>query len=503
MEKEKSLIFLLKTEDHECTTCERIYKSNCALNRHFKTKIHQENLDKLKKLQEINQNEYLRSNNNSNDSDSCYLSGSDILSHEYHLQGELLNLEQSLNNKIIDEKIYDIPLRDKNNKIVGKTIVDKEVYCYIMEKKLGTFLNQTKGCAGIYVGKKSHRLHRYIYYNFYNNKETGKMNVIHKDKDKLNNKINNLMQISGTNNSSGTKRKTATSKYYGITKNNGGDTWSFWLEHEDKNYTAVYPNELHAAYHRDLLIKKLGLQEIRSLNNIKKPEDFVKKKLFKKKDNLPKGVLRYGKNRYYYTLHDIKYNSFATIEEAKKARDDKIKELKLGKINEIKNTPIKRNEKGVAIIELFDINKKKVAETMVDDNIYYELKQHTWHLTGGYVHGRVDKKKTCMSRFIMNYNLNGKVDHIDHNPLNNQKNNLRILTDTGNAQNKSSSKNSSSKYVGVHHCKEGKWRALIKFNGKQEHLGLFKTELEAAYARDKRALELNTHKGTHYNINFK
>ena len=90
------------------------------------------------------------------------------------------------------------------------------------------------------------------------------------------------------------------------------------------------------------------------------------------------------------------------------------------------------------------------------------------------------------------------VDHIDHNGLNNQKNNLRIVNHSQNMANRRSRENSSSKYLGVsifrRHYKNNNytyWQALIQKDKKLIRLGLFKNEVDAAIAYNKKAIELH------------
>jgi hypothetical protein len=81
-----------------------------------------------------------------------------------------------------------------------------------------------------------------------------------------------------------------------------------------------------------------------------------------------------------------------------------------------------------------------------------------------------------------------KVDHADGNQLNNQKRNLRMCTLSENNSNRKSQTGSSSKYVGINFHKQEKrikrWGANIQVNNKTFRLGRFKTEYDAAIARD-------------------
>lgn len=73
------------------------------------------------------------------------------------------------------------------------------------------------------------------------------------------------------------------------------------------------------------------------------------------------------------------------------------------------------------------------------------------------------------------------VDHIDRNPLNNRRLNLRAIAKGDNSQNVPS--RSASGYRGVSfHRQSGRWRARIKTKGIEHHLGLFATAEEAAKA---------------------
>ena len=91
-----------------------------------------------------------------------------------------------------------------------------------------------------------------------------------------------------------------------------------------------YDNELHAAYHYDLLVIKFGLQNENKFNNIETPKDFVMKENNNDRYNLPKGIL-FKKNKYYYVLKKIHYGEFDTIDEAINDRDILVEQQNLEK----------------------------------------------------------------------------------------------------------------------------------------------------------------------------
>ena len=142
-----------------------------------------------------------------------------------------------------------------------------------------------------------------------------------------------------------------------------------------------------------------------------------------------------------------------------------------------------------------------MKEVKVDKEDEYILTKFKWEIKKCrnyyYVYRRGSSKSSSRSliglhREILGVECVGKiVDHINQNPLDNRRCNLRVVTVSQNAMNQRKQEGRSSKYKGVHFDKaHNKFRASIKYKGVKKHLGRFKTEEEAALAYNKAALEL-------------
>lgn len=78
-----------------------------------------------------------------------------------------------------------------------------------------------------------------------------------------------------------------------------------------------------------------------------------------------------------------------------------------------------------------------------------------------------------------------EVDHLDFDRLNNRRSNLLVVTGARNKQ-RQPARAGSSQFVGVTwDLQRGLWRAQIQVDGTVVNLGRFKTEREAADARDR------------------
>jgi hypothetical protein len=130
--------------------------------------------------------------------------------------------------------------------------------------------------------------------------------------------------------------------------------------------------------------------------------------------------------------------------------------------------------------------------TTVDDEDYECLSKFQWRLDNGYVTLCHSDPRTYLHRHLINTPDGMVTDHIDGNPLNNQKANLRIASDAQNNANRGPTKRNKSGFKGVCSitgCKN-KYQASINIRGRATYLGSFDDPEEAARAFDRKALEL-------------
>ena len=137
-----------------------------------------------------------------------------------------------------------------------------------------------------------------------------------------------------------------------------------------------------------------------------------------------------------------------------------------------------------------DGESKWMLFSNANEKVYYDIddayiiEKHTWYKgKKGYATTSIDGNEIVMHQLI---GCKG-YDHIDRNPLNNRRSNLRPCTQQENCRNRSLYNNNKTGVTGVGWDKrKQKWRAHIGLDYKMIHLGYFnnfddavKTRLEA------------------------
>lgn len=126
----------------------------------------------------------------------------------------------------------------------------------------------------------------------------------------------------------------------------------------------------------------------------------------------------------------------------------------------------------------------KLSGKFVIDKVDFENAiKHKWRKWGDrYFTGNSDV--ISIHQFLMNTPSGMVVDHIDNDPSNNRRSNLRITKQSKNAINKVLQSNNTSEIAGVWFDKErNKWSAEIKLSGVKCYLGRYNNKCDAVYAR--------------------
>lgn len=113
-----------------------------------------------------------------------------------------------------------------------------------------------------------------------------------------------------------------------------------------------------------------------------------------------------------------------------------------------------------------------------------------WIHEGGYIRMYYKGRDVYLHRQLMNPGQL-HVDHINGNPKDNRKCNLRIVTRGQNMANSTKKSGNKSGYKGVTLHKGRYWAAGIMKDRKQIHIGYYPTAELAALAYNKKAIELH------------
>lgn len=140
------------------------------------------------------------------------------------------------------------------------------------------------------------------------------------------------------------------------------------------------------------------------------------------------------------------------------------------------------------IVGVIDEKRKKTHTSfLIDIDDVALVQQHKWHMSRGYVVTKINGKGVPLHHIIMDM-PNSNIDHINQNPLDNRKCNLRLCNQHQNTANTGLFKHNTSGYKGV--CWDSgrkKYMAKIKVYGRTKFLGRYDTPEQAALAYNESA----------------
>lgn len=385
-----------------------------------------------------------------------------------------------------------IPLKNRNGNIVDYAIIDPELFELLSRFKWYI----SKGYATSYIDKDI-TMHRFLMGPL----PSKKYIIDHINTNKLDNREENLRFATHAQNiQNKIIEKDTTSKYIGVFYNK--DTQKFHVQCKHI-YFKMFNDEIEAAKTYDKAAYILFGKNARTngLINYEEVENLTIEDLKAKKveRDLPNHIT-YEQNKYrvsiYYNKKKYSKFGFETIEDALIKRDEfyrEIEKIKEQEKQDFLNKEITRNNDGVAIIKIKDV------EILVDDDKWHELKRYKWSLLNKkYVNTQINGKFVLMHKYLLNLNDDtyyDVIDHINRNPLDNRLINLRVATYAQNSQNRDPSMNKLSKFMGVtpdrrNEEREIKWIAKISIEKTTTHIGSYKTEIEAAVAYNIKAREI-------------
>lgn len=359
-------------------------------------------------------------------------------------------------------------------------------------------------------GKKCHanvegktvKMHRFL-----TNAPKGTV-VDHINNDPLDNRGENLRLTNAQGNAENKQKMEGTlSLYKGVTFDSNSNKFKSRINFKKRHLNlGNYLNEIHAAEAYDLFIVHHE-QSCFKINFPEKYEDYLTRNIEGKYYTEFTGI-KHECDKYFYKFGNHKYIFDDKIDAANHRDQIIVKHCLKKQLNfpekypeffaqktktdfkEITNNPsmihliIPSNPESIVIIDKEDYNNVK--------HLTFRINNQTKAVTGS--------NHKLLHRMIMNISDPSiYIDHIDRNPLNNSKSNLRLSNSLQNSQNRTKTKGTTSSYIGVSFEKSTKkWRAALRNNGKDIFIGRFADEITAAKERNKYILSL---KDSHHTLN--
>lgn len=138
---------------------------------------------------------------------------------------------------------------------------------------------------------------------------------------------------------------------------------------------------------------------------------------------------------------------------------------------------------------LYNQRNQFVKTFIIDFDDIEKVKYHKWRISHDHVVTGQPAKKQQRSVAHVILGIDSRktdkvIDHIDGDPFNNRKSNLRLITQSQNTKNSCIAKTNTSGFKGVCFDKErNQWATEIRYNKKRIHFMRRNTKEEAVYQR--------------------
>ena len=322
---------------------------------------------------------------------------------------------------------------------------------------------------------------------------------------KTDNRRENLREATFSQNAQNfSKRKGTSSTYIGV---NWRENCKKWYVTCQRKHYGSFKHEIDAGKTYDTIAFHIFGEHARTnnlLSDIEKQNVLETAEIqtsVKQKGSLGKGI-KFYKNRYCVEICHDYLGCFKTLEEAQEVSRKYLEDKEKRRVDSIYGLDIERNDDGIAIIPIND-KEGIVAYALVTDTHWHDLMLSKWSFNADkYPQGYRNGKPILMHRYIYLKHVGEipkgyVIDHIGlgetdslKKRLDNRLINLRLLTLSENSHNKTVPKTASSRYSGVSKTQHNRYMAHIMCQNVDYYLGTFSTELEAAEAYNKKALEL-------------
>ena len=144
-----------------------------------------------------------------------------------------------------------------------------------------------------------------------------------------------------------------------------------------------------------------------------------------------------------------------------------------------------------AKVIVYNFAGKENGSFLIDIDDIEKCKKHKWSIkkgNNGYntIVSDAGKTKLYLHRYILNYNGNMQIDHINRNALDNRKQNLRIVTSCENNANKGKDN--------IYLQKNGKYKCIFRRYGINYYIGYFDSYEKALEEKEKAIARIESNK---------